>query len=159
MYKGLHTDSAISIIIGKDVHGYTPFLKKVYQSLSAGVQTVKAGVKVGDISQAIEDSLNESGLTIMRQFVGHGIGHKLHEAPVVPNFVGHDKNVVLPANSAIAIEPIASLGKEAYSTKNDGWSTETLDKSKAAHFEQTIVVTEHGSEILTPIGEILDFIS
>ena len=159
LYKGMHTDSTISIIIGEDIHGYIPFLKKVYQALSAGVQAAKAGNKVGDVSQAIEESLNKSGLTIMRQFVGHGIGRQLHEAPTVPNFVGHDKNVILPANSTIAIEPIASLGKEAYFTKNNGWSTETVDKSVAAHFEETVVVTEHGPEILTPIEEILDFIS
>lgn len=158
LYKGLHTDSAISIIIGEDIHEYIPFLKKTYQALAAGVQAVKAGNKVGDISQAIEESLNKSKLTIMRQFVGHGIGYQLHEAPTVPNFVGHDKNVILPANSVIAIEPIASLGQEAYFTKHDGWSTETVDKSVVAHFEETVVVTEHGPEILTPIEEILDFI-
>ncbi len=157
LYKGLHTDSAISLVIGEDIHGYTPLLQKTYQSLVAGVQAVKANHKVGDISRAIEESLNKSNLTIMRQFVGHGIGHKLHEAPTVPNFVGHDKDVILPANSVIAIEPIAGFGAEAYFTENNGWSTRTVDKNTVAHFEETVVVTEHGPESLTPIEEIIDF--
>lgn len=155
-FKGLHTDAAVSLIIGEDIHGYNSLLQSVYRALLAGTQAIKAGVKVGVISQAIESSLTGSRLTIMRQFVGHGVGRQLHEPPVIPNFVGHDQDVVLPENSVIALEPIAGEGSEAYETSNDSWSARTVDSKAVAHFEHTVAVTSQGPEILTPIKEIID---
>lgn len=157
IWQGMHTDSAVSIIVGEDIHGVTPILRAVYRALQAGTAAVQAGVTVGDVSRAIETSLGRDRMTIMRQFVGHGVGAKLHEAPIVPNVVGHDKNVVLPAGSVIAIEPIAGIGQEAFSTDPDGWCARTLDGSPVAHFEQTVLVTPEGSEVLTPLESIIRF--
>ncbi|MEA1909421.1 MAG: type I methionyl aminopeptidase [Patescibacteria group bacterium] len=158
-YQGLHTDATISWIVGKDIYNKMPLLKATYSALMAGTSAVVADVKVGDISQAIENALDTANFTIMRQFVGHGIGKELHESPVVPNFVGHDKDTVLPKGATIAIEPIAGTGTEDHFVSDDGWSVYTLDKQPVAHFEQTILVTDQGSQILTPIQEILDFTS
>jgi len=156
-FKGFHTDAAVSFIVKKDINSYQPLLLTTYQALMAGTQKIKAGIKIGEISSAIETTIKNSNLTIMRQFVGHGVGRNLHEPPVVPNFVSHDKDTVLPAGSVIAIEPIVGLKGEAHITTKDGWSTKTTDSSPVAHFEQTIAVTDTGYEILTPIQEIIDF--
>lgn len=157
IWEGMHTDSAISVVVGKDLHGYLPLLASVYRSLLAGTNEVRGGVKVGRISKAIEDSLSRDKLTIMRQFVGHGVGTSLHEAPIVPNVVGHDKDVVLPIGSVIAIEPIAGTGREAFGTDPDGWCARTLDGAPVAHFEHTVLVTSGGSEVLTPLQQIIQF--
>lgn len=156
-WQGFHTDSAVSVVVGKDIHNYTPLLRSVYQALLAGTREAHAGATVGDISAAIERSLKASKLTIMRQFVGHGVGAKLHEPPVIPNVVGHDQNAVLPAGSTIAIEPIAGTGREAHGTDADGWCARTLDGSPVAHFEHTVLVTPEGGEVLTPLDEIIEF--
>lgn len=155
-FNNLHTDATVSLIVGEDINNLRPLLKSVYSALLAGTNRIKAGVKVGDISKAIETSLINDNLTIMRQFVGHGIGYDLHEDPIVPNIVGHDKNTVLPAGSVIAIEPIAGKGREAHATAEDSWSVHTMDNQPVAHFEHTIVVKDDGYEIVTPIKEIID---
>jgi len=155
-FNNFHTDATISLIVGEDINNLRPLLKSVYSSLLAGTDQLKAGVKVGDVSKAIETSLTNDNLTIMRQFVGHGVGRDLHEDPIVPNVVGHDKDTVLPAGSVIAIEPVAGKGKEAYVTAEDGWSVRTIDNQPVAHFEHTVLVKEGGYEIITPINEIID---
>lgn len=155
-FNNFHTDTAISLIVGEDINNLRPFLKSVYSALLAGTEQIKAGIKVGEISKAIETSLTNNNLTIMRQFVGHGIGRDLHEDPIVPNAVGHDKNTVLPAGSVIAIEPVAGIGKEAHMTTEDSWSVRTMDNQPVAHFEHTVVVKDNGYEIVTPINEIID---
>jgi len=156
-YKGFHTDAAITWIVGKDIHNRLPLLKGVYRALLAGCGVVRADIRVEEISHAIETSLIKDNLTIMRQFVGHGVGKDLHEEPVIPNFVGPDKNVILPVGSTIAIEPIAGVGKEAHITLNNQWSVLTSDNQPVAHFEQTVAVAPEGAQILTPIQDILDF--
>jgi len=156
-YQGWYTDAAITWIVEKDINNYLPLLRGVYQALRAGVAQVRAGVRVGEVSRAIESTLSEAHLTTMRQFAGHGVGKELHEDPVVSNFVGHDKNVILPAGSTISVEPIAGVGGEEYTTAADNWSVRTTDKKPVAHFEETVAVVQGGAEILTPIQEILDF--
>ncbi len=155
-FNNFHTDATISLIVGKDINNLRPLLKSVYSALMAGTEKIKAGVKVGDISLAIETSLTNDNLTIMRQFVGHGIGSELHEDPIVPNAVGHDKDTILPAGSVIAIEPIAGKGREAHLTTKNNWSVKTMDNHPVAHFEHTVVVKDDGYEIVTPIKEIID---
>jgi len=154
-FKNFHTDSAFTEIIGRDIHNYQPLLVATYQALLAGTHQVRAGVRIGDISQAISDTVEQHGFRVMKQFVGHGIGRKLHEAPVVPNFVGHDKEVALPAGATIAIEPIVGTGQDGHVLGPDGWSTTTVDQSVAAHFEHTIAVTPDGYEVLTPLDAII----
>ena len=156
-YQGWHTDAAVTWIVSEDINGYRPLLQGVYEALQAGVKEVQAGVKVGEVSRSIETTLKAHKLTIMKQFVGHGVGKNLHEEPIIPNFVGHDKNVVLPEGAVIAIEPIAGVGREEYITLADNWSVKTTDQRPVAHFEATVAVTTTGARILTPIQQILDF--
>ncbi|MBU1083161.1 type I methionyl aminopeptidase, partial [Patescibacteria group bacterium] len=156
LFEDMYTDAAVTWIVGKDINGYSKLLRATHAALLAGTNQARAGITIGEISSAIEKSLKKSQLTIMRQFVGHGIGKKLHEPPIVPNFMGHDKDVVLPTGSTIAIEPIAGLGSEDYKTEEDRWSTRTLDNSVVAHFEHTIAITDDGYEVLTPLDEIID---
>jgi len=155
-YKGYYTDSTISLIVGKDINNLKPLIRSVYEALMSGTKQITDNVTVETISAAIEKSLLKDNLTIMRQFVGHGIGQDLHEDPMVPNFVSHDRKVQLPAGSVIAIEPIAGPGAESYITASDGWSIRTADKKPVAHLEHTVAVTKDGYEILTPIKEIID---
>lgn len=154
-YQGFHTDATVTWIVGEDIHHHQSLLDNTYKSLLAGVNAVHAGVKVGEISAAIATTLQTAHLTIMKQFVGHGVGRDLHEEPVVPNFVGHDKNTVLPVNSVIAIEPIAGLGQEEYETETDHWSVYTSDQQPVAHFEMTVAVTPKGAQIITPIDQVI----
>ena len=110
---------------------------------------MKSGVRVGDISFAIQSYAEELGYGVVRQYVGHGIGRELHEEPQIPNYGPSGRGPILKAGMAIAIEPMLNLGHWDTELKPDGWTVVTADGSLSAHFEDTIVITENGSEILT----------
>ncbi len=152
-YHGLHTDAAVTWAVGKVGPAVGRLLDGAYAALLAGTGEVKAGVKVDTISRAIEKILRVRGLTIFRQFVGHGVGQELHQSPMIPNFRDADAGAspTLLAGTAIAIEPIVGLGTEEVLTAADGWSTRTVDGRPAAEFEHTVLVTPEGAEIITPL--------
>lgn len=148
--KGMITDSAFSMFIGdapsKDAER---LLKTTEQSMYAGIDTLKNGVRVGDIAAAIERVLKREKLGIVRELVGHGVGHELHEDPNIPNYGIAGTGPKLSSGMTIAIEPMATLGAHDISIDKDGWTIRTRDGSLAAHFEHTILITESGYEILT----------
>jgi methionyl aminopeptidase len=148
-YNGMITDAARSKIAGKGSSNANRLLKGTEESLNAGIQVLKNGVRVGDISNAVEKVLNRYGFGIVRELVGHGVGHELHEEPNIPNYGPAGKGPVLKTGMTIAIEPMTTLGSHEISTDRDGWTIRTLDGSLAAHFEDTILITENGYEILT----------
>jgi methionyl aminopeptidase len=148
-YKGMITDSGISLPVGPVAADAQRLLDGTSRALEAGIAQVKAGCRVGDISAAIEAVLKAHKLGIVRELVGHGVGHELHEEPNIPNYGRVGTGPVLEAGMTIAIEPIATLGGEAIALDPDGWTLWTLDHSWSAQFEHTILVTETGSEILT----------
>jgi methionyl aminopeptidase len=151
-YQGLITDSALTVVAGTTKnHKIMELLDATRISLEAGIASVKAGIKVGDLSSAIESVLKEHRLGIVRDLVGHGVGHKLHELPNIPNYGRPGLGPTLQAGMTIAIEPMAALGKHQVYVDTDGWTVVTRDHSLSAHFEQTILITDEGSEILTPI--------
>ena len=119
------------------------------QALDAGIAVVRNGVRVGDISAAIQKEMEQFGFGIVRDLVGHGVGHHLHEDPNIPNFGKKGTGLQLLAGMTIAIEPMSTLGSHAVYTDIDGWTIKTRDGSLAAHFEDTILITKDGSEILT----------
>lgn len=121
------------------------------KSLLDGVNQLKDGIKVGNISEAIEKTLNRSKLGIVRDLVGHGVGHELHEDPNIPNYGKKGTGPKLDKNMTIAIEPMATLGSYEVYIGDDGWTILTKDGSRSAHFEHTILITETGAEILTLI--------
>lgn len=152
-YKGMKTDSAFTMVVGDKPTGVQRhLLRATEQSLYAGIDAIKGPVRVGDISAAIEKVLKEAKVGIIRELVGHGVGHEMHEAPDIPNYGRKGTGVLLSPGDTIAIEPMATLGGEKITVdKEDGWTISTWDGSIAAHFEHTVLITENGAEILTKV--------
>lgn len=152
-YKGMITDSAISVIVGKPKQkGHIDLLKDTESSLYAGIAVVKDKVRTGDIGFAVEDSLKHRRYGIVRDLVGHGVGHQVHEDPNIPNYGRRNTGAWLNAGMTIAIEPMVTLGTDRVRLASDGWTILTLDGSYSAHFEHTVLITEEGSEILTSLS-------
>ena len=148
-YNGMITDAARSEIVGQPEKRTANLLAGTLESLNAGIETLKDGVRVGDISAAIEAVLNTYGFGIVRELVGHGVGHELHEEPNIPNYGTAGTGPTLKTGMTIAIEPMTTLGSHKVYTAADDWTIMTSDGSLSAHFEDTVLITETGSEILT----------
>jgi methionyl aminopeptidase len=152
LHKGLITDAAITVIAGKPRSKADELLvKKTQQALTAAIDVIHDGVRVGDIAAAAQKVLEIQKLGIVRDLVGHGVGDYLHEEPNIPNFGHKNTGPVLRAGMTIAIEPMATLGDYGVFVSEDGWTVRTRDGSHAAHFEHTVLVTEDGAEILTSL--------
>ncbi len=143
------TDGAITFSLGPAEKEVEKLIKVTEQSLLAGIEMVRPGVRVGDIAHAIESVLEPYGFGIVRDLVGHGVGHELHEDPNIPNYGRAGSGPMLQKGMTIAIEPMATLGTHAVSIDNDHWTIRTADGSLAAHFEHTVLITDDGYEILT----------
>lgn len=151
-YDGMITDSATSVIAGGAPNAKrTKLLRDTYDSLLAGVATLKDGVRVGDVSHAIQEALEHGDYGIVRDMVGHGVGHELHEDPNIPNYGKKGTGPKLSAGMTIAIEPMATLGDFRVYIDVDGWTVRSNDRSLSAHFEHTVLITDEGSEILTTL--------
>jgi len=149
-YKGMKTDSAFTMVVGEKPSGAIKHLISLTErSLYAGIDVIKGPTRTGDIGYAVEKVLAGGKLGIIRELVGHGVGHEMHQEPEVPNYGKAGAGVLLMPGDTIAIEPMATLGGEAIFTKEDGWTIATRDGSMSAHFEHTVMVTENGVEILT----------
>lgn len=150
-YKGMITDSAITVPVGSVSPQAQKLIEITKKSMMAGIGAVKAGARVGDISAAVEAVLKPAGYGIVEDLAGHGVGDSLHEEPWIPNFGKAGKGPVLEAGMTIAIEPMATLGSKKVRIAKDRWTVFTKDYSLAAHFEHTVLVTEKGSEIMTEL--------
>ncbi len=151
-YKNMKTDSAFTMVVGGKANGVQKhLLHATKRSLFAGIDAIKGPVHIGDISAAVERELDKAKLGIVRELVGHGVGHEMHEAPEVPNYGRKGAGPLLTPGDTIAIEPMATLGGERIRQEADGWTISTADGSLAAHFEHTVLVTENGAEILTQV--------
>lgn len=149
-YKGMKVDSAVTMVVGEKPKGAVKHLLTVTErSLYAGIDAIKGTVRIGDIGAAVEKVLADGKLGIIRDLVGHGVGHKMQQAPEVPNYGKKGTGVLLVPGDTIAIEPMATLGGESIKDGDDGWAICTRDGSLAAHFEHTVLITENGAEILT----------
>jgi methionyl aminopeptidase len=148
-YEGMITDSAVSRIAGGVATSEDEKLLDVtYKSMLAGFAQLKDRVRVGDISNAIEKYV-DGRYGIVRDLVGHGVGHQLHEEPNIPNYGQANKGPMLSKGMTVAIEPMLNLGGPEVFIENDGWTVRTRDGSRSAHFEHTVLITEKGHEILT----------
>ncbi len=150
VFDSMITDAAISVIVGnprseEDVR----LVKMTEKSLLDGINVIKDGVKVGDIAESIQKRLDSNKFGIVRDLVGHGVGHDLHEDPNIPNYGHRGQGPILRKNMTIAIEPMATLGGYEVKVDKDGWTILTVDGSRSAHFEHTVLITETGAEILT----------
>ncbi|MBI2008836.1 type I methionyl aminopeptidase [Candidatus Saccharibacteria bacterium] len=152
-YKNLILDSAISVYAGKNPPAdIKRLLEGTKRALEAGIRAIKGdGTRVGDISAAIQNTLDGYNLGVIRDLVGHAVGDKIHEEPSIPNYGVAGTGPVLPAGVTIAVEPMASLGDWHIDTANDDWTVIMRDGSIGAHFEHTVLVTEDGAEVLTAI--------
>jgi methionyl aminopeptidase len=149
-YQGMITDSAISVIADKPTRkGDIDLLKRTEKALEAGISAVHDQVRTGDIGSAIESYLSQYPYGIVRDLVGHGVGHQVHEDPNIPNYGQPDTGPWLQQGMTIAIEPMVALGTERVHIAPDGWTVLTDDGKRAAHFEHTVLITEAGAEILT----------
>ena len=124
------------------------------RSLDEALAAVRAGARLGDVCHAVEKYATANGMSVVREFTGHGIGRHLHEEPSIPNFGRPGSGPVLKAGMTLAIEPMLCLGRADVVVKNDGWTAVSADGSLAAHFEHTVAVTEDGCEILTAAGKV-----
>ena len=123
------------------------------ESLNLGIQKAQVGNKIYDISKAIQDHIEKNGFTVVRSYVGHGIGKDLHEEPHVPNFIldnnDRSKSMKLKEGMVLAIEPMVNIGNFEVELSNDNWTVKTCDGSLSAHFEHTVALTKNGPKILT----------
>ena len=146
---GYYGDAAITIPVGKIDEKAQRLLKATEASLQAGIAAVKPGATLGDVGAAVQGVVEGEGFSVVRDFVGHGIGVHMHEDPQVPNFGEAGRGVRLKAGMVIAIEPMVNAGKPDVTVLDDGWTAVASDGSMSAHFEHTVAVTANGPRILT----------
>ena len=147
---GYYGDAAITVPVGEKIDPKTDRLLKVTeQSLHAGIAAVKPGATLGDIGAAVQSVVEAEGFSVVRDFVGHGIGSNMHEDPQVPNFGEAGRGMKLRAGMVLAIEPMVNAGRPDVRVLRDGWTAVTDDGSMSAHFEHTVAVTDTGARILT----------
>lgn len=151
-YRGMITDSAISVIVGKPrKQAHVDLVKHTEESMMAGIAAVHDRVRTGDIGAAVQVVLDRYKYGIVRDLVGHGVGHNLHEDPNIPNYGRPDTGPWLDAGMTIAIEPMATLGTEKVFVAPDNWTILTQDGSWSAHFEHTVLIEADGAEIITTV--------
>ena len=152
-YKGFHGDSARTIPVGKVSEEALKLIEVTRNSFFEGVAAVKVGNRMGDVGSSIQSCVEGAGFSVVRQYIGHGIGRELHESPDVPNFGTAGRGVRLCAGMAIAIEPMVNIGGEAVYVLPDGWTVKTKDTSLSAHYENTVVLTSEGVLMTTLVDK------
>jgi len=150
-YKGFYGDMAITCAVGKISEQAGKLIEVSKRALENGITEARNGNRLGDISSAIQRTVEKEGFSVVRFFVGHGIGRELHEMPQIPNFGVPGKGVRLKSGMVFAIEPMVNAGGSDVEILEDGWTAVTKDGSLSAHFEHTIVIKDNGPEILTTV--------
>jgi methionyl aminopeptidase len=149
IYNGFVGDTARTVAVGGCDVLAQRLMDVTEKALHEGIAQAVAGKRVGDISRAVQDHVESNGFTVVREFVGHGVGRSMHEEPQVPNFVDGKSSPKLRPGMTLAIEPMVNAGSSAVKILNDGWTVVTQDGSLSAHFEHTVLITEAEPEILT----------
>jgi methionyl aminopeptidase len=147
--EGWHADAAVTIPIGAVDDESTRLMRVTRASLEAAIERVVAGNQLGDVGAAVEGLAEAAGFSVVREYVGHGIGTAMHEDPQVPNYGPPGRGMRLKVGHVLAIEPMVNAGGPETEVLDDGWTVITRDGRRSAHFEHTIAVTDHGPEILT----------
>lgn len=146
---GYHTDAARTIAIGKISEEKRKLMEVTKQSFFEGIKVLKSGTRLGTLGHAIQEYAERNGMSVVRELVGHGIGTTVHEEPDVPNYGHEGRGMRVVTNMTLAIEPMLNLGGPDISQLSDGWTIVTDDGSPSAHYENTVVITDDGVEILT----------
>jgi methionyl aminopeptidase len=147
--NGYYGDAALTIPVGKITPEREKLLRVTRESLERGIEKVRAGGRLGDISSAVQQWVEKNGYSVVREFVGHGIGTHMHEDPQLPNYGSPGQGPRLQEGMVLAIEPMVNRGSPAVKVLDDDWTAVTLDGSDSAHFEHTVAVTSNGPWILT----------
>ncbi|MBQ2933699.1 MAG: type I methionyl aminopeptidase [Phascolarctobacterium sp.] len=148
-FEGYHGDNAATFACGDISEEAKRLMDTTRESLYEGIAAAVAGGRLGDIGAAVQQYVEKRGYSVVRQFVGHGIGTQLHESPEVPNFGTHGRGIRLMPGMTLAIEPMVNMGHYDVKVMPDGWTVLTKDGSLSAHFEHTIVITPDGPQIMT----------
>jgi methionyl aminopeptidase len=146
---GFFGDSAITVPVGRVEAKVETLLRVTQESLWRAIAEVKAGARVSDLGNAVQQWVEAHGFSVVREFVGHGVGRSLHEEPQVPNYGPRGRGPRLSEGMVLAIEPMVNMGRAAVKVLADGWTAVTKDGSLSAHFEHTVAVTADGADILT----------
>jgi methionyl aminopeptidase len=146
---GYFGDSAVTIPVGEIDETTRRLLTVTKESLDSGIAAAQPGGRLSDISHAVQARVEQDHFSVVREFVGHGIGRQLHEDPQIPNFGPPAQGPKLKAGMTLAIEPMVNVGSPAVKVLEDGWTAVTVDGRRSAHFEHTVAITENGPEILT----------
>jgi methionyl aminopeptidase len=146
---GYYGDSAVTVTVGEVPQKTRDLLTVTRESLERAIEKVQVGARLSDVSHAVQQWVERHGFSIVREFVGHGIGEKLHEEPQIPNYGAPGRGPKLAAGMVLAIEPMVAMGRPETKVLADGWTAVTRDRSIAAHFEHTVAVTAGGPLVLT----------
>ncbi len=149
IYEGYHGDCARTVAVGKVSKTAQTIIDVAKKSLDLGIQEARPGNHLFDISNAIQNYVESQGFSVVREFVGHGIGRSLHEDPQVPNYGPKGKGLTLKEGMVLAIEPMINEGVASVKVLSDGWTAVTNDGLLSAHYEHTVAITKNGPEILT----------
>ncbi len=149
LHKGYYSDAAVTLPVGELPREAQHLMDVTREALARGIEAAVINNRVGDISHAVQNHVEDNGYSVVKTFVGHGIGRKLHEEPQVPNYGGSDWGVQLKEGMTLAIEPMVNAGGDGVRVLEDGWTAVTMDGSLSAHFEHTVAVTANGPAILT----------
>ena len=151
-YRGFFGDATITLPVGKVAQKASRLIQVTEQSLYTGIAQVKDGNRLGDISAAVQAKVEAAGFSIVRDFVGHGVGKSLHEDPQIPNFGKKGRGIELKSGMILAIEPMVNEGNYKVKTLPDGWTVVTEDGSLSAHFEHSVAITDNGPDILSKLN-------
>lgn len=151
-YQGLYGDSAITLPVGRVSEQASRLMQVTEQSLYSAIHQACDGNRLGDISAAVQETVEASGYSVVRDFVGHGIGKNMHEDPQIPNFGKKGRGIELKRGMILAIEPMVNAGKYKVKILSDGWTVITADGSLSAHFEHSVAITDNGPEILSKLN-------
>jgi len=148
-YEGMITDMARTFAVGKISAGAQNILDVTRECLDIGIEKIRAGAKLNGYSEAVQDYVENQGFSIVRDLVGHGVGKDLHEDPLIPNYRSGGKEIILKEGMTLALEPMVNAGTHKIILEQDSWTYSTADGKLSAHFEDTVLVTRDGAEILT----------
>jgi methionyl aminopeptidase len=151
IYQGFYGDSAVTVGVGKVSSEALRLMQVTEQALYRGIEQLHEGKRLGDLGHAVQQTAESAGYSVVRAFVGHGVGRKLHEEPPVPNYGEPDRGIRLREGMVLAIEPMVNVGGYEVEIKEDGWTAVTKDRSLAAHFEHSVAITKDGPYILSQI--------
>ena len=151
IFEGYYGDAAKTYAVGSISDTASKLLKVTEMSLQKGIEKALPGNRLGDVSYAVQKTVEDAGFSVVRDFVGHGIGRALHEEPAIPNFGKPGTGIKLEAGMVLAIEPMVNVGRYEVVMLDDDWTVVTRDGSLSAHFEHTVAITENGNRILTKV--------